>query len=57
MAAMLADPNMRMNAGAVYLAFGDGTIGGAIDTAVANARVLRIEGAATRENAGTNRAP
>ena len=44
---------MRMNAGAVYLAFGDGTIGGAIDTAVANARVLRIEGAATRENAGS----
>ncbi len=53
MAAFRADPNMRTNAGEVFLHLGDGTIGGIVDTAVASATILRIEGSAEREYAGS----
>lgn len=53
MAAFRADPNGRTNAGEVFLHLGDGTIGGSVDTAVASAAILRIEGAAEREYTGS----
>ncbi|MEZ4281095.1 MAG: hypothetical protein R3F21_15960 [Myxococcota bacterium] len=53
LAAMRASPLGRGNAGEVFVLFGDGTVSGAIDTAVPQARVLRILGAAAFENAGS----
>ncbi|MCR9093715.1 MAG: integrin alpha [bacterium] len=53
MAAFQADPNGRTNAGEVFLHLGDGTIGGIVDTAVASARILRIQGAAEAETTGS----
>jgi len=53
LAAMRASPLGRNNAGEVFLAFGDGTATGAVDSAVPNARVLHIQGAAAFENAGS----
>jgi hypothetical protein len=53
LAAMRASPLGRGNAGEVFVLFGDGTITGAIDTGVANPRILRILGAAAFENAGS----
>jgi hypothetical protein len=52
MAAMRADPQGRTNAGEIYLAFGDGTLGAAVDTFGASPNVLKIEGEAAFENAG-----
>ncbi|MCG8588736.1 MAG: hypothetical protein MJE66_05545 [Proteobacteria bacterium] len=52
-AAMLADPNGRTDAGLVFLVFGDGTVSGSIDTALASTRVLEIWGAATSEHTGS----
>lgn len=51
-AAMLASPAGRDRAGTVYLFFGDGTIGGTFDAALASPRVLRFHGAAPLEVAG-----
>lgn len=51
-AAMRADPLGRTDAGVIFLAFGNGTIMGAVDTAIADPRILRVEGAAAFENAG-----
>lgn len=51
-AAMLASPEGRDRAGTVYLFFGDGTIGGAFDAALASPRLLRFQGAAPLEVAG-----
>ncbi len=42
----------RNSAGEVDLVFGNGVVGGALDTAIDQPRILRILGAATRENAG-----
>jgi hypothetical protein len=42
--AMTADPLGRNHAGAVFLTFGDGAAQGVVDTAVAQAGVLRIAG-------------
>lgn len=53
LAAMRAAPQGRTDAGEVFLVFGTGTIVGEIDTEGANARILRIEGAAAEENAGS----
>ncbi len=53
LAAMRASPLSRGNAGEVFVLFGDGTISGAIDTAVSQPRVLRIFGAAAFEHAGS----
>jgi len=53
MASMLADPLGRQNAGEVYLVFGDGTVAGTVDTAVAQAGVLRIAGDGTDEVTGS----
>jgi hypothetical protein len=53
MAAMLASPLGRTQAGLVYLVFGDGTIGGTLDTAVVQERILRIAGVGPSENAGS----
>jgi hypothetical protein len=52
LAAMRAAPLGRTNAGEIFLAFGDGTIGGALDTAIPDPRILRVQGAAASENAG-----
>jgi hypothetical protein len=54
MASMLASPEGRTEAGQVFLIFGDGTIGGRVDTAVANARVLPILGEGIQENTGSD---
>ena len=48
----LADPMGRVDAGEVDVVFGDGTIGGVVDTALDDPRVLRIFGAVVRETAG-----
>ncbi|MEM9177334.1 MAG: hypothetical protein AAGC67_19135, partial [Myxococcota bacterium] len=53
MAAFRADPAGRDDAGEVFLHFGNGTIGGIVDTAVASADILRIQGAAEAETAGS----
>ena len=53
MASMLASPQGRRDAGQVFLVFGDGTTGIAIDTAVSNARVLEIHGVIEQENTGS----
>lgn len=52
-AAMTASPLARNQAGIVFLVFGDGTIGGSLDTASSNPRVLKIYGAAAGEHAGS----
>jgi hypothetical protein len=53
MAAMLASPLGRSGAGEVYLIFGDGTIGGFLDTATTQSRILRIAGDGASEAAGS----
>ena len=53
MAAMLADPLSRSNAGEVFLVFGDGTISGSLDTAVVQADILRFAGVGVSENSGS----
>lgn len=53
MAAMLASPLGRTQAGLVYLIFGDGTASGTLDTAVVQQRILRIAGVGASENAGS----
>ena len=53
LAAMRATVSGQGNAGEVWVLFGDGTVTGAVDTAVANPRVLRIQGSAAFENAGS----
>ncbi len=52
-AAMRASPFGRNEAGEIYAVFGDGTLSGALDTAVPQKRVLRIAGSASHENAGS----
>jgi len=52
MASIQANPFGRSGAGQVFLVFGDGTIGGFIDTSVVQARVLRIAGDQNREVTG-----
>ncbi len=52
-ASMLAGPMGRTEAGTVFLVFGDGTIGGFIDTSQSSPRVLPIHGAAAYEHAGS----
>ncbi|MGI9430734.1 MAG: hypothetical protein ACR2PQ_00880, partial [Myxococcota bacterium] len=52
-ASIQASPLGRAGAGEVLLVFGDGTAGGAIDTANFDARVLRVFGAAASEVAGS----
>lgn len=52
MAYLSARPLDRIAAGEVYLVFGDGTLGGTIDLAVAQPRVLRIVGDVDFETAG-----
>jgi hypothetical protein len=53
LAAMRASPLGRTEAGTVFLVFGDGTLVGPRDTAVASASVLVVHGAAANENAGS----
>lgn len=53
LAAMRASPLGRGNAGEVFVLFGAGTVSGAIDTGLPDARILRIQGAAAFENAGS----
>lgn len=53
MAAMLASPPSRTQAGIVYLVFGDGTVSGTLDTATVQQRILRFHGVATTELAGS----
>lgn len=53
MAAMLASPLGRVDAGQVFLIFGNGSTGQNIDTAVANTSVLQILGAGQQENTGS----
>lgn len=48
-----ADPFGRRNAGQVDLVFGDGTIGGFIDTAELDSRVLQIIGTQLEETVGS----
>jgi hypothetical protein len=50
---MVASPQGRVDAGQVFLIFGDGTIGNNIDTAIANPRVLQIHGVGVQENTGS----
>ena len=51
-AQMKGDPLGRIDAGEVTLIFGDGTIGGTIDSAVRQSRVLRIAGTQLSETTG-----
>jgi len=51
--AMIASPLSRSRAGQVFLIFGDGTVGGSVDTAVDNNRVLPILGGVNHEHAGS----
>jgi hypothetical protein len=53
MASMLASPAGRSGAGEVFLIFGDGTIAGSFDTAVPDARILRILGDGASEATGS----
>lgn len=53
LSAMRASPLGRSEAGTVFLVFGDGTLVGPRDTAVASADVLVVHGAAANENAGS----
>jgi len=52
-AAMTASPLSRTQAGAIFLVFGDGSIGGSLDTAGSSPRVLPIYGAVSGEHAGS----
>ena len=52
MSGMAASPLRRSQAGQVWLAFGDGRIGGTIDTRTPSTDVLVIAGATTTEHAG-----
>lgn len=52
MASMTGHPLERVNAGEVYLVFGDGTLGGVKDTAGVHPDILKIYGAAPNEVAG-----
>ena len=52
MASIRGNPFGRTRAGQVFLVFGDGTIGGEIDTDVVQERVLRIAGDQDHEIAG-----
>jgi hypothetical protein len=49
---MTASPFARDMAGEIYLAFGDGTTGGFVDSGVDEPTLLRIAGAGPRETAG-----
>jgi len=53
MAAMLASPLGRAQAGEVYLVFGDGTTGGTLDTAGFDPRILKIAGEGRGETSGS----
>ncbi len=53
LASFLASPGGKANAGSVFLVFGDGLISGSIDTATAQPSVLRVDGAAAYEHAGS----
>lgn len=53
MASMLADLPGRQNTGIVYVLFGDGTISGTFDSAVAQARILEIHGDGPQEMTGS----
>jgi hypothetical protein len=53
LSAMLADPNMLTNAGEVFVSFGNGTIAGSVDTAIPDARVLRVQGSGDFEYTGS----
>ncbi len=50
---MRASPLGRTEAGEIYLVFGDGTLEGALDTAVTQAGVLKIAGEGVQEAAGS----
>lgn len=50
---MTAEPLGRFRAGEVDLVFGDGTIGGGLDTSLDSPDLLRFQGAGPRENAGS----
>lgn len=52
-AAMQASPGGVSGAGQIYVVLGDGTIAGALDTAVENPAILRINGEASFEYAGS----
>lgn len=52
-AAMRATAAGRVQAGEIFLVFGDGTIDGTLDTAVDDARILHVLGSAAYENAGS----
>ncbi len=52
MASMTGSPRERFRAGEVYLVFGDGVIGGVVDTTGMRPDVLKIFGAAPNELAG-----
>ena len=53
MASMLASPEGRSGAGELFVIFGDGTIAGSFDTAVPDARILRVIGDGAREATGS----
>jgi len=52
-AAMVAEPLERFQAGQVFIVFGDGMIGGTLDTAVPGPRTLAVLGDQPQENAGS----
>jgi hypothetical protein len=51
--AFLGDPMSRIDAGEVYLVFGDGSVSGTADTAGFDSRILKIAGSGASENAGS----
>ena len=51
--AMLADPAAGTDAGVVFLAFGDGSLGPSFDSSVSQADLLRIEGSGPFEMTGS----
>jgi len=54
LAAMVADPSGRTNAGEVFLVFGDGTVTGTLDTGDPNdPRILHVWGDGDSENTGS----
>ncbi|RMH16358.1 MAG: hypothetical protein D6696_18325 [Acidobacteria bacterium] len=53
LASMVASPFARTGAGEVYVLFGDGTVGGTYDAALAGERLLRITGDGPREATGS----
>ncbi len=52
-ASMLASPLGRSGAGEIFLIFGDGTLAGTFDTAVPDARILRVIGDGASEATGS----